>query len=51
MKRRLRKSNLITVLYAVIAVSYGKENFSVYENIPFLLLSAWRIGRKKRSVP
>ena len=27
MKRRLRKSNLITVLYTVIAVSYGKENF------------------------
>ena len=33
MKRRLRKSNLITVLYAVIAVSYGKENFKVFTKI------------------
>jgi len=33
MKRRLRKSNLITVLYAVIAVSYGKENFEVFTKI------------------
>ena len=26
----MRKSNLITVLYAVIAVSYGKEDFKVF---------------------
>ena len=35
MKRRLRKSNLITVLYAVIAVRYGKENFKVFTKICF----------------
>ena len=29
----MRKSNLITVLYAVIAVSYGEENFKVFTNI------------------
>ena len=30
---KMRKSNLITVLYAVIAVSYGKENFKVFTKI------------------
>ena len=29
----MRKSNLITVLYAVIAVRYGKENFKVFKKI------------------
>ena len=39
--------NLNTVFYAVIVVSYGKEYFKVvYENKPFLLLSAWRKERK-----
>ena len=39
--------NLNTAFYAVIAVSYGKEYFIVvYENKPFLLLSAWRKERK-----
>ena len=39
--------NLNTAFYAVIAVSYGKEYFKVvYENKPFLLLSAWRKERK-----
>ena len=26
----MRKSNLVTVLYAVIALSYGKEDFKVF---------------------
>ena len=30
---KMRKSNLITVLYATIAVSYGKENFKVFTKI------------------
>ena len=30
---KMRKSNLITVLYAVITVSYGKENFKVFTKI------------------
>ena len=30
---KMRKSNLITVLYAVIAVRYGKENFNVFSKI------------------
>ena len=39
--------NLNTAFYAVIAVSYGKEYFKVvYENKPFLALSAWRKERK-----
>ena len=39
--------NLNTAFNAVIAVSYGKEYFKVvYENKPFLLLSAWRKERK-----
>ena len=29
----MRKSNLITVLYATIAVCYGKENFKVFTKI------------------
>ena len=32
---KMRKSNLITVLYAVIAVRYGKENFKVFTKICF----------------
>ena len=43
----LLNRNLNTAFYAVIAVSYGKEYFKVvYENKPFLLLSAWRKERK-----
>ena len=30
---KMRKSNLITVLYATIAVCYGKENFKVFTKI------------------
>ena len=30
---KMRKSNLITVLYAVIAVRYGRENFKVFKKI------------------
>ena len=30
---KIRKSNSIKVLYAVVAVSYGKENFKVFTKI------------------
>ena len=43
---KMRKSNLITVLYATIAVSYGKENFKVFTKI--CLFVTFRMEKREK---